>query len=280
MNASEFNFRHLDAHTHTHFPAYDTDRDEVVIRARNEGIGMIQIGSNLKTSKEALLLAEQNFDCMWACVGLHPIHTADSFHDESEGVEESETFNLEEFEKIAANKKVVGIGECGLDYFHLKNEEDKVVQKEVFIQHINLAHKLKKPLMIHCRDAYGDLIEIVKSEKRLLNNESGVIHFFCGTTDDAKELLDLGFCFTFGGAITYQKRKNGTDYEEVIRMVPTEKLFCETDAPYVAPVPYRGKRNEPLYVLEVEKKIAEIKGISQEDVALQTLKNAKEVFGI
>jgi len=280
MNASEFSFKHLDAHTHTHFPAYDADRDVVIERARSEGIGMIQIGSSLKTSKDAVVLAEKNSDCMWACVGLHPIHTGDSFHDENEGVEESETFDVEEFERIAANKKVVGIGECGLDYFHLKNEEDKIVQKEVFIQHISLAYKLKKPLMIHCRDAYGDLIQILQSKKHLLNSRPGIIHFFCGTTDEARELLNFGFYFTFGGAITYPMRKGGTDYEEVIKMIPIEKIFCETDAPYVAPVPYRGKRNEPIYVLEVEKKIAEIKGVSQEDAASQVIKNAKEVFGI
>lgn len=280
MNVSNFNFKHLDAHTHTHFSVYDVDRDEVIMRARNEGIGMIQIGSNLKTSKETIALAEKNFDCMWACVGLHPIYTVDSFNYENECVEKSEAFNLEEFEKIAVNKKVVGIGECGLDYFHLKSEADKLIQKEAFIQQINLAKRLKKPLMIHCRDAYSDLIEIIKLEKHLLNNKPGIIHFFSGTIDDAKKLLDFGFYFTFGGAITYPKRKYGIDYDDVIKIIPIEKILCETDAPYVAPVPYRGKRNEPLYVLEVEKKIAEIKSVSQENIAFQILKNAKEVFGI
>jgi TatD DNase family protein len=280
MNANNFSLRHLDVHTHTHFPAYDGDREDVMSRAREQGIGMIQIGSNIKTSKEAVLLAEQYNDGVWACVGLHPIHTHETFHDEHEGVEEPEEFDIEQLKDLSTSKKVVGIGECGLDYFHIKKEEDKMIQKKVFKDHIKLAHELKKPLMIHCREAYTDLIQIIKEEKEFLNECPGVIHFFCGTTEEAKDLLELGFYFTFGGAITYPKRKNGTDYEEVIRLIPIERLFSETDAPYVAPVPHRGKRNEPLFVLEVEKKIAEIKDVSPEIVSRIIIENAQKVFGI
>ena len=142
--------------------------------------------------------------------------------------------------------KVVAIGECGLDYYRTEDREQRTKdkQKEVFVRHIELACEVGKPLMIHCRDAYDHLVEILNSKSEILNDPPGIIHFFAGTKEDAKKLLDLGFLFTFGGVITFAR-----DYGEIICFIPMGRILSETDAPYVTPAPYRGKRNEPLYVI-------------------------------
>ena len=208
-------------------------------------------------------------------------------------------WDYEFFKTLAKDKKAVAIGECGLEYFRGKgeNEADKQKQKELLVKHILLAKELKKPLMIHCREAFGDLIKILNSQSSIPNSIPGVLHFFTGTLDDAKKLLEMGLYFTFGGAITFPMNKKirmgafglpkpkaearylGA-FDEIIKFLPLEKIMVETDAPYVAPAPYRGKRNEPVYVIEVAKKIAEIKGVSFEKVCEQTTSNARKVFGI
>ncbi len=259
-------YEFIDAHTHAQFSAYDSDRNEVIDRARKQGIIMVNVGTETITSKSAITLAHSYATGVYATVGLHPVHTAPSFNDEKEFVSsrnesenESEAFNFIRFKELARDEKVVAIGECGLDYFHLpeNNPNAKNKQKEVFMEQMKLSREIKKPLMIHCRDAFGDLIEIFTTHHSMLNAENpGIIHFFTGTLREAEILLDLGFYFTFGGAITYPPKKNGADYASIIKMMPFEKILSETDAPYVAPVPHRGKRNEPLYVIEVVKKLA------------------------
>ena len=194
--------------------------------------------------------------------------------------------------------KVVAIGECGLDYYRFQPRTDadspakiskgnlggqaqtdadriKDKQKKAFEAQIALAGEVKKPLMIHCRQAFDDLIDILVSCRLSLFSNPGIIHFFSGTKDDAKKLLDLDFSFSFGGVITFAR-----DYDEVIKYIPMDRITLETDAPYVAPIPYRGKRNEPAYIVEVAKKIAEIKGLEFEEVSSITTTNAIKIFGL
>jgi len=278
MNASEFKKTHIDAHAHLQFKDFDADREEVIMRAQNAGIIIINAGSNADDSRNAVLLAEKNKGNVFACVGLHPGNTYISQYEGSS----AESFNYKYYKMLAQSNSVVGIGECGLDYFKLEGDVEKIkkTQREVFIQQINLAQEIKKTLVIHCRDAYSDLIEIAKDNKQnfLL---PPVIHFFAGDVGVAREFLNLGFYFTFGGVITFPPKKNMLPmYDEVVKYIPIGRILSETDAPDVAPAPYRGKRNEPLYVIEVEKKIAEIKGISQEEVADIIMKNARAIFRI
>lgn len=267
----------FDVHTHPQFLSYDADRDEVLRRAREAGVKMIAAGTQCSSSRAAVKLAEKYPNDIWAAVGFHPAHFSEHWHhDKNEQASpEREVFDIEKLEELAKNPKVVAIGECGLDYFRVKDQASRVMQKEGFVAQIELAHKIKKPLTIHCRAAFGDLISILNSKFQILNSPPGVTHFFSGTKDDAKKLLDMGFYFTFGGVITFAR-----DYDEVIKFIPSDRILSETDAPYVAPVPYRGKRNEPAYVVEAVKKLAELRGIALEKVAEQIGSNASAVFDL
>jgi TatD DNase family protein len=172
-----------------------------------------------------------------------------------------------------------------LDYFHIDEKNNFAIekQKDAFIKQIKLSDEVKKPLVIHCRNAFTDLIKILGEQNEISNSKNpGVIHFFTGTIDEAKKLLDMGFSFTFGGAITFPPRKNNVanSYEEIIKYIPIDRILSETDAPYLAPVPYRGKRNEPSYVVEVVKKLAEIKGVALEEMSQTILETANRIFKI
>ncbi|MDO8504404.1 MAG: TatD family hydrolase, partial [Candidatus Liptonbacteria bacterium] len=171
----------------------------------------------------------------------------------------------------------VAIGECGLDYYRLEPDDhiSKERQKKAFMEQVYLAKDLEKPLMIHCRNAFGDLIDILDANRDALLEFPGVIHFFSGGMEEAQALLDMGFSFTFGGVVTFAR-----DYDEVIKFLPLGNILSETDAPYVAPAPYRGKRNEPAYVVETVKKLAELKGIKIEEMAEQINKNVSSVFRV
>ncbi len=282
----------FDVHTHVQFAAFKDDADLVIQRALDAGVWMVNVGTQRDTSARAVEFAEKYPEGLYATVGLHPLHTEKSYHD----VQELELFlNSQEFEnsgtpgftsrgeefdhayykKLAEHFKFVAIGECGLDYYRL-GEETKEKQKSVFLQQIELASDIKKPLMIHCRKAFKDLIDILNSYLVIRNsNNPGIVHFFSGTKDDAQKLLDMGFSFSFGGVITFVR-----DYDEVVRYIPLERILLETDAPYVAPVPYRGKRNEPAYVVEVALKLAEIKGVETSEAISVTTVNARNVFGV
>jgi TatD DNase family protein len=292
----------LDAHTHVQLAAFDEDRKEVLARAREAGVWMINVGTQLETSKAAVNLTEElagHETGVLAAVGLHPVHTAKSFHDEQEfGSDEKlkkvsahgEKFNLASYRKLAAHPNVVAIGECGLDYYHFADNEpreDQVrKQKEAFMGQIELSHETGKPLMIHCRNAFPDLIQILKNyEKKLggsLGRNPGVVHFFTGTADDAHMLLNLGFSFTFGGAITFPPRKGKAegDYDRLVKIIPANRILSETDAPYVSPIAHRGERNEPAYVVEVVKRLAELKNISPEAMKKHIWENARRIFQI
>lgn len=272
----------FDVHTHVQFAAYDEDRDAVIERALDAGVWMVNIGTQRDTSAAAIELAKKYNDGVYATVGLHPSHTAESYHDSQELGESKtaknftshgEEFDYEFYKTLAANPKVVAIGECGLDYYRIKNHESRIKQKEVFEKHITLSHEVGKPLMIHCRNAFDDLIQILKANSHKVKVIPGIIHFFNGTVENAKKLLDLGFSFSFGGVITFAR-----DYDEQIKYIPPDFILLETDAPYVAPAPYRGRRNEPKYVIEVAKKLAELKNTSLEEIAEKTSTNTKNIF--
>lgn len=271
--------RYFDAHAHAHFPAYGDESAAVVQRALDAGVDMILVGTEKGTSASGIALAEQ-YDNVWAAVGLHPTHTTQKeFVDEKEMKDvgyayEAETFEYDLYRKLAEHPKVVAIGECGLDYYRLDPVTAKI-QQEALVQQLQLAHDVKKPVTIHCRNAFTDLIALLRDNKAILNEQPGTVHFFTGTAEEAKQLMDLGFSLQFGGVITFAKV-----YEDIVRMVPLERIITETDAPYVAPVPYRGRRNEPAYVVEVTKKIAEIKGLELDEVRNQIRINARNVFGI
>jgi len=270
--------RFFDVHTHVQFAAFKDDRKEVLERALKNDVWVVNVGTQRDTSESALELAEKYPEGVWAAVGLHPIHADKSYHDAEElgGGEAAleftsrgEEFDYDYYKKLAENHKVVAIGECGLDYYRL-SADTKKKQKEIFEKQIALSNEIKKPLMVHCREAFADLIEIL-SEQR--SSVAGIVHFFSGTTENAGKLMDLGFSFSLGGVLTFAR-----DYDKVVKYIPMGRILLETDAPYVAPVPYRGKRNEPSYIIEVAKKIAEIKDLTLEEVAVLTFQNAERIF--
>jgi TatD DNase family protein len=289
----------FDAHTHVQFSCYAAgdDRAAVIRRAVEADVWMINVGTQKDTSRAAVKLAEQYPDGgIFAAVGLHPVHTSASFHDVQElggpdagtaaapFTSRGEVFDMEYYRALALHPKTVAIGECGLDYFHFNDDEPREAQiarqKDAFLAQIELAKEVKKPLMIHCRNAFEDLIAFVRPHAHEL--APGVVHFFTGTPDDARALLALGFSFTFGGAITFPPRKGKTqgDYDEVIKLIPVDRIMSETDAPYVAPVPFRGKRNEPGYVIHAVARLAELKGVSPEEMRVHIWQNARRIFKI
>lgn len=297
--------KYIDNHAHLNFKAFDEDREETIARALGAGVALINVGTQKDTSKQAVELAEKHANC-FAIVGLHPVHTSKSFHDEKEigsptstsgevvagkdgmkgFMSRTETFDYEYYKDLCKHPKVVGVGECGLDYYRITNyelgitneqreTEEKALKKqeEIFRQQIELSIETKKPLMLHIREAYKEALEILKKYPGVKGNA----HFFAGTIDEAKQFLDLGITLSFTGVITFPKI---TQYRELVEFVPLNMILSETDCPYVAPVPYRGKRNEPAYVVEVVKKIAEIKNLPLDEVAEQLRENSKRVWGI
>ncbi len=274
----------IDVHAHVQFAAYDEDRKDVLLRAKESDTWMINVGTKLSTSKDAVKLAEEN-EGVYTIIGLHPIHTSASFHDKDEIGEEGEPFkskgedfDLEEFEKLIAHPKVVGVGECGLDFFRIEGDRDEYIERQVsvFKSQIDLAVKYDKPLMIHCREAYPEVLKILSEKKKIYGEKlRGNFHFFAGSLEEAAQILELGFNFSFTGVITFAKQ-----YTDLVRFAPLDRIFSETDCPYVTPEPYRGQRNEPVYVSEVVKKIAEIKEMDYEEVRVQLIKNAMNFFRI
>ena len=266
----------IDSHCHLQFDAFNQDRSEVIKRLRENNIGTIIIGGNYQESQQAIELADkENF---FASIGLHPIHV-EEINDGFQGVVKAEKFERNKFTELLKNPLVKAIGECGLDYFHLQEASKKQEQKEIFEAQVDLAKEFKKPLILHIRDkgdfsSYRDVLEILK-EKKYLGENVGVVHFFSASWEIAQKFLDLGFYLSFTGVITFTKQ-----YDDVIKNTPLEKILVETDSPYVAPNPFRGKRCEPIYVKYVAQKIAEIKNISFEEVAEQTTKNCVKLFNL
>jgi TatD DNase family protein len=271
--------KYIDIHGHLNFVAYDADREDAIKRAQEAGVAMITVGTQIDTSRKAVELAERH-ENIWAVIGLHPVHTSASHHDEKELGEGGKEFtsraevpDIEAYRALAKHPKTVAIGECGLDYYRL--DEDSISkQHTAFEAMIDLANEVGKPLMLHLRNgsgrsAYNDAFLILKSRAKV----KGDLHFFAGSIEEAKPFLDLGYSFSFTGVVTFTH-----DYDEVIKYLPLERIMSETDCPYVAPVPYRGKRNEPTYVIETVKAIARIRGEDETTVARQLIENARNFF--
>jgi TatD DNase family protein len=255
--------KYIDIHCHLNLPEFDLDRVEVIRRAKENEVGMIIVGVDKVSSERAVKIAEEN-ENIWAVVGLHPADNS------------TEIFDVDFYTELAQHPKVVGIGECGLDYFHM-TQDDKARQEDIFLKQIAIANEVKKPLMLHIRngkkgeDAYRDALEIIRKYAKVKGN----VHFFAGSSDIAQQFIEIGFRLSFTGVITFTH-----DYDEVVKNTPLNMIMTETDAPYVAPVPYRGKRNEPIYVIETVKRIAEIRGEPIDKVSMQLLSNAKELFSL
>jgi len=271
----------IDCHTHIQLNAFKEDSKQVIQRALDSNIWLVNVGTQFKTSLEAVRLANQYKEGVYATVGLHPNHTGPSYLDESELSQadhnpQGEEFLYQEYLELARNEKTVAIGECGLDYFRNEDEKAKEKQKQVFLEHVRLACEVNKPLMIHCRpskgsdDAYHDLFEILEGKE-----VKKILHFYVGSLEMTKKFLTSDYYFEFGGVVTFT-----TDYNESINLIPLNRLLLETDAPYVSPAPYRGKRNEPLYITEVAKKLAQIKGVEYNELAEISTANARKIFNI
>ncbi|GMU74472.1 MAG: TatD family hydrolase [Candidatus Campbellbacteria bacterium] len=255
-------YAYFDIHSHLNFPEFDSDRDDILARMREEGIGTITVGTGLATSREALQLAALH-EHVFATVGIHP-------------TDAEEIFDEAAFDVLANNPKVVAVGECGLDYYRDDAPETKARQKELFSAHIAFAKKHDLPLMIHGRasrgsqDAYEDILSTLEG-----SGCRGNVHFFAGSPDIARRFLDLGFTLSFDGPITFSR-----DYDEVIRLVPEDMIMVETDSPFAAPAPYRGRRCDPTMVRHVAEAIADIRGVERESMGKKLVENALRAFKI
>lgn len=250
----------IDSHAHLEMKEFDNDRDEVIKRAKAAGVDFIvTVGTNLQLSRKAVLLAGQ-YENIYATIGVHP-------HDV--GKIGSKTYD--DLKELAGQKKVVAYGEIGLDYF--RNITPQAQQIEKFSEQLQLAKELHLPVIIHDRDAHDQSLQMVKAS----GIHSGVFHCFSGDYEMAKQCLDWGFYLSVPGVVTFDKAKT---IQNVVKQVPLSSLLLETDCPYLAPNPYRGKRNEPAYVVHTAKKVAEIKGISREEVAAVTSQNTLSLFQI
>ncbi len=236
----------------------------MIARALGVGVQMIAIGTDLETSKQAVELAQAH-EGMWATVGLHPNDNVD------------EVFDPEQYRELIKLPKVIAFGEIGLDYYRTEGDGAQQKQKDRFIQQLKLAHEENLPVVLHCRDgksgstgrAYPDMIQILKDNP----NHGGVVHSCTASLDETKQFLNLGFYLGFNGIITFART-----YDDMVRATPLDRILLETDAPFLTPEPYRGKPNEPAFVIEVAKKVAELKNSSFEEVVEQTTKNCKELF--
>lgn len=252
----------FDTHAHYDDPVYDKDREELFRTMRSEGVGIItDIGADIESTKRAIELSE-SYDFIYAAAGVHP----------------SEVYSLEEADmeflrRATESPKVVAIGEIGLDYHY----EDTVreVQKKWFIRQLELAKETKLPVVIHSRDAAQDTLDIMKAEHA--QESGGVIHCFSYGWDMAKIYLDMGFYLGIGGVVTF---KNAKKLKEVVQKAPMERLVLETDAPYLAPEPYRGKRNASHYLKYVAEEIAALRNMTPEELILVTEENGKRMYGI
>ena len=269
----EHNYRYIDVHTHVNLDAFASDFREVAEHTHAEGVAYINVGTGEETSLRAVQLTHEGAGGVYATVGLHPVRAGGATDDDGTP---PETFDRSYYEGLARDPKVVAIGECGFDYFRV-DKATKEKQEAAFIQQIELANDLRKPLMLHIRDvkgsmeAYEDVLAVLKTHAKVFGN----VHFFAGTYEIAKQFWDMGYTTSFTGVITFAK-----EYDETVKNAPLEMLHAETDAPYVAPVPFRGERNEPLHVREVYKRIAELRGEDNESVRAQLLQNARRLFGV
>ncbi|HEY2459343.1 MAG TPA: TatD family hydrolase [Candidatus Acidoferrum sp.] len=255
----------IDSHAHIDFPQFGEDRAAMLERARAAGVrGILAIGTGPGPEKldSAIPFAEEH-DWIWATVGIHPQNAGEV----TQG-------HLDELARLAANPRVIAWGEIGLDYYH--DSAPHEVQAKVFREQMQLARAAKLPIVIHCRDAWTDTLAILK-ECWQPAGLGGILHCFTGTVEEARAGLDMGFLVSFTGNVTYPKAQGIRD---VAAMVPVDRMLIETDSPYLAPQAYRGKRNEPGYVGEVAKAIANVRNLRAEEVALATAENFRRLFGL
>jgi TatD DNase family protein len=255
----------FDVHAHLNFPDFSSDWKKAFERASLEGVSVVNVGTDLLTSREAVRQAqeielEQGKGKLLATVGIHPTDWRGEF-------------KVSDFNKLAETPEVVAIGECGLDYFRERDNESKQGQAVLFRQQIEVALKLGLPLMIHCRHAYKEIISILNDYST--GGIKGNVHFFAGDIATARSFIDRGFTISFTAVITFAR-----DYDDVIKYIPLESILTETDCPFIAPLGHRGKRNEPVFVRTVAEKIAEIKDLPLSVVAEKTVDNARRLFGL
>lgn len=250
----------VDTHAHLDFESFNEDRDAVIQRAIEKKVtNIITIGTNIETSKRAIGFAE-NFVGIYAAVGIHPSDCA-----------EAKDADYEEIEKLSQHKKVIAIGEIGLDYYRMYTDKD--TQKAAFKRQIAIAKRVKLPVIVHTRESQEDSLNVLLNEGA--SEVSGVLHSFSGDLKLLEKVLATNFYVSYTGGVTF---KNSTT-DELVKNTPVERMLLETDSPFITPVPFRGKRNEPSFVIHTAKKIAEIKGISIEELARITSENATHLFG-
>jgi len=261
----------VDAHCHLNFKAFNEDFEAVIKRAKEKGVEIIiNTGTSIESSTKAIELA-QKYENLYAIIGIHPHH--------ADKVEEGWD---KEIEQLAKMPKVVGIGEIGMDYYSYKSNgiTDPKLQRKIFERQIEISIENKLPLQIHGRHAGKEILEIISGFKDQLLEMPGMFHCFAGNIDYLEKVLEMGFCVGFDGNITYEGLAPGEDTSlpELVKRTPLERLITETDSPYLTPIPYRGFRNEPSYVIIVGNSIANIKNISFEEVEKATSANARRIF--
>lgn len=252
----------VDTHAHIDVDRFDEDREEMLARAGEAGLlAIINMGDSIQSSARSVAMAKQ-YDMVYTGVGIHP--------------EEARPMTQADEDMLAGwaqEAKVVAIGEIGLDYYWVKDEEQRKLQREIFIRQLDIARQLHLPVCVHDREAHGDTLAILKKEAR---DVRGVMHCYSGSLEMAKELMKLDWFIGVDGPLTF---KNAAKLPEIVQRLPLERILVETDCPYMAPVPMRGKRNEPAYVYHVAAKLAELRQVSFDEVALQTTSNAQELYG-
>ncbi len=269
----------IDTHSHLQFNAFKEDLDEVAKRTIAQNVWTINVGTKYETSQNAVALADRYQEGFYAAVGLHPIYAAAEFvktktdPDEGEFLIKEQEFDKEKYKELAQSKKVVAIGEVGLDYYYkpkttAKWAQFKEKQKQIFLQQLELARELHLPLILHCRMAHDDVIEILQSQPKT----TGVIHCFTGTLEQAQKYIALGFYIGINGIIFK------FNINETIKTIPLENMVVETDCPYLTPPMAEHKRNEPVFIKHTIQKIAKLKGVTVQDVCETTTQNAKKLF--
>lgn len=288
----------IDTHCHVNFAAFKDDADAVLKRALENDTWVIMPGTQYSTSKRAVEMAENYEKGVCAAIGLHPIHLeereVDVLEVQSENVKQEpwmvfetkgEEFDYEKYKAMGQSRKVVAIGECGLDYYYEPKGKEKreafhLKQKSVLVLQIKLAEELDLPLILHCRKAHNDLIEILDTKYKILNTKlRGVVHCYTGTLAQAEKFYHMGLYFGFNGLI-FKKVPALPDPTEVIKNIPLNRILLETDSPYLVPPAAHAERNEPLFIKYVAEEISRIKEISLHEVAETTTKNAKTLFGL
>ena len=251
----------IDSHAHLEMREFDADRNQVIDRALRVGVDLIvTIGTSLADSRKAAEIASR-YPCVYAAIGVHP-------HE----VKDIDPHTYDSLNKLATHDKVIAFGEIGLDFF--RNLSPRDIQLKRFSEQLEIAHELNLPIIVHDRDAHKETLDLLR---KWPGERKGVIHCFSGDYKMAQECIDMGFYISVTGAVTFKKSEV---ISEVVRKIPLERILIETDAPFITPEPHRGKRNEPSYVIFTARKIAELKGVTMEEVGRITSKNTRQIFGI